>query len=866
MKQNTKRLLVCILAFMLITPCFTTVAAADSRTILYVSADGNDSNTGNFDAPFATLQKARDTIRYLKEQNKLGEGGAVVYIRGGEYFIQNALTLSSEDSGRENAPVIYRNYPGEKVTFTGGAGISADAFKKVTDTAILERIVDSKARSKVVEVDMFALGYTELPEQIWPGAYSYSWAMQQIHGKTAPEAVASELVVNGNAMTLARYPNDGYMYIDTIIEPGETPRNWYDDRIGTPQYIEPEKRTTTPFTITVNDSRVKKWEKANDSLITGSFYYSWADQTVPVAKIDGSDNAITSKYPSEYSVLENQHFYIYNLLEEIDIPGEYFVDRNEGKLYLYPPEDGINDVIYTTLDEYMFDIQNAEYITIKGIDMAYMRNGAVKMTDTAGCEVSDCDINYTGNIAIDIKGSNNKVYDCYIRDVNKGIRVVGGDPETLTHSMNVVENNHIERADRVSNTYSWAINFDGVGNYIYNNKLNDADHLVIQFGGQENVVAYNEIFDACTHADDMGAIYAGRNLIHRGNKILYNYIHDIGGTDINGIGVQGIFLDDWWSAANIEGNVFENIKGAALKFAGSYNEAKNNVFINCQSAGHLNRSYNYGNTDSEYTYRTTIAEAPYIYSDIWVSKYPSIVNVISADDKLDMNNYIVAKNNVLFNTPDFLVSSEIAETATIEKNVSFTSDPGFYDIYNKNYLLNENSTVYEKIPEFKPVLFTRMGNYSERALNRVKNAYVLCQESPYIMKKGQIINKENAVPKVIDNKYYIPVRIGVEAVGGELEYNEATDTVSITASGKAVSFVSGDTDSFTVNGTEYTLNNSIVKNDGTNYISVDDLTEIFDKYLNCNGNLVIISDTEGLFTKITDDGLLRYIESQLSVY
>ena len=871
MRNKFYRIIIAVLIFVILVLPYSAFAenivdATYDKTILYVSLTGNDANDGSEENPFRTLVKARDAVREMKRQNTLAPGGAVIYVREGEYNIQEELRLTEEDSGTEAAPIAYRNYPGEKVTFIGGASISSDSFKKVTDEDVLNRIVDKNARSKIVSVDLFALGFTSLPEQPWPGTYSYWAQMPNITGKHTPEAWAPELIIDGEAMTVARYPNDEYMYIESVIEEGAYVSKW-DNEEGNANYIKPEDRIPTPFTVTVDDSRVGEWVNAKDALLSGNFKYSWASQTVPLASVDSAKHSLTSKYPSFFSVAANQYFYIYNLIEEIDAPGEYYVDREEGKLYLYPPQGGVGNAVYTTLDSYMFDLSDASYITIKGIDMSFMRCGAVKMRNCTGCEVVGCDVRYSSKLAIDVQGKENKVYDCYLCDVARGIGLSGGDFETLTKSMNVAENNEIERADRISKTYSPGITFNGVGNYILHNKLHDADHDLIQFSGNDNTIAFNELYEGCMHTDDMGAIYTGRNLTERGNRILHNYIHDIGDKSAGAQGVQGIFLDDYWCCAEIKGNVLENITGGAVKFAGSYNQLNNNLFINCQkSAGLLDRSFTYGNSDSESELREPLEKNAYIYNDVWLEAYPEIAHVVDENGKLDIGNHVVVTNNVLYNTPDFKISSEMSQTATVKGNVTYKADPGFYDIEKKNYLLKEDSDVYQKIPDFEPILFTRMGMYSDRAVKRVKNAYVLTFESPYIMEKGAVIKNNTAAMKKIGGKAYIPVRTAVKTVGGELQFDEETKLVTLSTGGSVLSFTDGATSEVTVNGEATTLQNPIVNIEWSNYISVADLKKIFNRQIIENDNLVVISDYENLFIKDMDDGLLRYLYEQITVY
>lgn len=81
---------------------------------LYVATTGSDSNTGTIDKPFATVQKALDTVK----------AGQTIYVRGGTY---NALN-TFKTSGSEGKYITLRNYPNETPFLTCTTG---------TDGAIL---------------------------------------------------------------------------------------------------------------------------------------------------------------------------------------------------------------------------------------------------------------------------------------------------------------------------------------------------------------------------------------------------------------------------------------------------------------------------------------------------------------------------------------------------------------------------------------------------------------------------------------------------------------------------------------------------------------------------------------------------------
>ncbi|MBO5453124.1 MAG: right-handed parallel beta-helix repeat-containing protein [Clostridia bacterium] len=831
-----------------------------TKTILYVAPDGKDTNKGTIDSPFATLEKARDTILELKNAGKLAEGGAVVYFRGGDYVIKNAIEFSKEHSGAsEDAPIIYRNYPGEEVNFLGAATLDWSNFKKVTDTAILNRIVDTEARNHVLEVDLFALGYTDLSKPSWPGPYSYGYQLPELtsfleeHGITKPDAESSALFINGNEMTLARYPNDKQMIINKVVKEGS---------------VVP----AVPFEVIFDDPRVRNWTTADQAIITGTPQYSWGTLSTDLGTVNVETMSISSKYPVQHKALFGQHLHVYNLLEEIDIPNEYFVDVNTGKLYIYPPEETVDEVYYTILDKHMFWFQSyTKHITLKGINMKYMRAAAVVIGQaTDNIQVIGCEITGAAGQTMTINGAKNaKIIDCYFHDTEGGIQCVNsGDRNNLTKGNNVIENCTFKNVEGKKVTYQPAINLTGVGNTARYNDISGSQHTVFCLGGNLHTVEFNEIYDACSNTDDMGAIYTGRNLTHRGNVFRYNYIHDIGSPARGGNGVHGMFFDDWWSAANVVGNVFENITGAGIMLAGSYNVMDNNMFINCSETMRLNRSYNYGNPDNDQVYIDGVNELKATWNEeVWLKTFPEIANAVNAAGEPDMNNYIVATNNVLYNSAAPTTSSEVAATATVENNIQYKSDPGFYDLANRNYLLKPDAQVYKDIPDFTPIPFTRMGSYTERALNRVKDATVFCLESPFVMHKSQVVDKEAVVTRLEDGKVYVSLRAAAEAVDGAITFDEATEHIVLTSSnGRTLEFTDGATANVTANGKEHTLINPIKNVNYTNYIALEDLAAIFNCNLTYNGSIAIVNTGDVLFNFDADTELLRYIEEQLTIY
>jgi hypothetical protein len=187
----------------------TPIALIDSFAAeVFVAPDGDDAQDGCRKRPFRTLTRARDAIRALRAEGASGPFG--VRVLPGTYPIQQTLTLTAEDSGQEGEPVVYRaEEPGRAVLY-GGRRIGG--FEPVRDPEILARLPE-EARGKVWQTDLAAQGV-------------HDWGELRVRGGIgqAEPPPTLELYYNGQPMTLARWPNEGFVEIRELLQPGRGPR------------------------------------------------------------------------------------------------------------------------------------------------------------------------------------------------------------------------------------------------------------------------------------------------------------------------------------------------------------------------------------------------------------------------------------------------------------------------------------------------------------------------------------------------------------------------------------------------------------------------------------------------------------------
>ena len=205
--------------------CHLSAAAIE----LHVSPQGRDDGLGSAEAPLASLARARDLIRETRAQNpESAAAGATVWIHGGVYEQAAPFVLESRDGGSPDAPVVYRAVPGDAPSIVGGKTLPPDAFKPVTDDALLARI-DPAARASTLRVDLPSQGIADLG--VFPSAFS------------SPHALP-ELFFNGTRMELARWPNGGeWATVAKVVDSGPAPWRNHESRtralLSIPETVRP---------------------------------------------------------------------------------------------------------------------------------------------------------------------------------------------------------------------------------------------------------------------------------------------------------------------------------------------------------------------------------------------------------------------------------------------------------------------------------------------------------------------------------------------------------------------------------------------------------------------------------------------------
>ncbi len=539
--------------------------------ILHVAPGGDDQGAGTSDKPFASLERARNEIRTIRQKGTLPKGGVRVRVHGGEYGVSKTLNLTSQDSGNEGDPVCYGAVPGEQVSFRGGARLTG--WKRLTD-ANLYPLLPRESVGKVWYLEMKTAGIPN-PMPLKLGGFS--------SGNGFTTHPAHELFFDGKALQLARGPNEGFLHIADVVV-----------KDGTKGY---DRQGSKTGIFTYEGDLPRKWLQEPDLWLYGYWFWDWADSYERVAGIDPEKRVITLAKPwHTYGFSAGAPFYAFNALSELDTPGEWYLDRVNGRILMYPPTDPQDATMeLSTFASAMVQMENVSNIRFEGFIWELGSADAIQVREGANCVFVGCTIRHFAGNAIEIQGGlNHGLFACDIYSMGRGgVTMSGGNRKTLSPGGHVIENCDIHDLSRIDHTYTPAILMDGVGNRIRHNRLHDIRSSAIRLGGNNHTIEYNEIYNAVTESDDQGGIDMWGNPTYRGNVLRYNYWHHIG--NWRGTGEQpkcgqcAIRLDDAICGTLIQGNIFERCSAGKLGFGGVQihggkdNRVENNLFVDCMA-------------------------------------------------------------------------------------------------------------------------------------------------------------------------------------------------------------------------------------------------------------------------------------------
>jgi hypothetical protein len=401
-----------------------------------------------------------------------------------------------------------------------------------------------------------------------------------------------------------------------------------------------------------------------------------------------------------------------NLLEELDKPGEYYLDPANGVLYFWPPGPLANNrTVLSTLAEPVLRLKDVSYLTLRGLTVeTFMGNGILLEGGQYDC-IAGCTVRYAGQHGIIVEGGqHHTVAACDIYDTGAaGLQISGGDRKTLTSSGHAAINNHIYRVSRRMRTHAYHVHIGGVGVKLAHNLLHDGPHQAIGLAGNDHVIEYNEIHHTGMETDDCGAFYMGRNPSERGTVLRYNFWHHIGSTMAHGS--CAIYFDDGSGGQTVLGNVFYQACGgkfgAVFSHGGHDNTVVNNVFVECTrpiAASPWGATSWKAWLDGELWQKRLLKEVD-ITRPPYMDRYPELKGFMDSANMPRMNH---AFRNVAVRCGPFATGNWEEKD-----NLITDADPGFVEAAAMNFQFRDDADVFRKIPGFEKIPFAEIGLFRD---------------------------------------------------------------------------------------------------------------------------------------------------------
>lgn len=535
---------------------------------LVVAPYGDDNNSGTLEEPLKTIEKAKELLK------SDGSGEIVtVWFREGSYFIKDTLHFNEED--RSN--VIYRSYPDEEVSFTGATEISD--WSETTINGVNAFVTDIRIGS---DEDYFR-----------------------------------SLFKDGKRLSRPDYPKTGLL---KIADPKS-------DEAMAPDHNANFFTNSAVFYAHKQD--VMNFSNVKD--VDVRIMHFWCDELLPLHSVDTETGRVETQKPTAMTVRVDDNYIFENVKEALCLPGEWYLDRSEEKLY-YIPEEGDtveNTVLYAGKTEKLMTVDKCENVTFSGIDFEYSdwdyigktdgtynnefpsthplfgnlnynsnhtqaafdTPAAILVTASDGIDFINCrfsNISYTA-LKFESASQNCKVESSEFKDIGANAIFIHGDYVAPATTKNInVKDCHINRYGRIFNNAIGILLTNAINCELSNNEIHEGWYTGVSVGWTwgygENPTNNIKIKDNLIYdigngwLSDMGGIYTlgiQPDTVISGN-VIYNVGCDEGSY---GYGGWGIYLDEGSSGMLVENNLVYDCSSQTFhQHYGKDNIIRNNIF------------------------------------------------------------------------------------------------------------------------------------------------------------------------------------------------------------------------------------------------------------------------------------------------
>ncbi len=447
------------------------------------------------------------------------------------------------------------------------------------------------------------------------------------------------LFVNGELMTIARYPNTGWLRTKVWRE---------DDVEDQPGEGRGRRRRRGPRKTFVTCPQLAEHAANAEGYWVGANirwrHHSWWYETRPVIAYDPAgvltldDRSFNRTGPFDWDT-KGWGFYLDGKLDQLDVPGEWCLDAEAGKVYLYPPDglDPNDSLVEGSLRSRGLTVRDA---TVRNIAFRHQKDAG--LTIDGACTVEHC------------------LFEGIGRDATVSERGAGGGALRAERGVLDAQVRHNEFRDNLNHSIDWWQDPDAQGSSVIEHNTVVNSGTVPGYGGSGSWHAVGILIGSgadvrVRHNRIDGTGYAGILLGSDDNAAEYNVIRNAMSTLNDG---AGIYTN--CSRSTIRNNVILDTKGG-MKSSGTWQNISHGIWLEFLRE-----------------YRESVVEG-------------NTCARSGADGIFLGNNYeCVIRDNVLYGNERYPLqltgrgdgnSEDVTQRHMIEGNVLFATQPGERLIY-----------------------------------------------------------------------------------------------------------------------------------------------------------------------------------------
>ncbi len=582
---------------------------ASAEHCVYVDAAAPAGGDGSQSAPFSTPAEALNAMA--------GQEGGTVSFAAGLYSLREGLQIGKEHSGRADRPLILRGegevlftsdrhlggafHPVDPATDPVAARIPAEAQAHVVYTTLEEQGLTAE--------DMAEITTAGGPPHLRVGEEEYSLAhfpndTKNIHNRlyfTVPLDPGSVSVRDGSDL-----------YWPWVKRANECFGGDLSHVVGWQIRVLNRLDNAADPNAEALAGEILSWVNTGDIWYFGSTFEGWEfgyynlafetegiqnwhfgphgekclggftpDPEGPVYTL--YDEAGNPHEENGYFFLKSRHasrfgckhstnspaghnsFYLFNVIEALDAPGEWFYDRQNGRIYLYPTESfGKREIFYSGNSDFsLLSLRDADCVILDGINVSGSGACGVDAENCSSLILQSCRMENTAAPAVRFTDCRSSaiLYSDFSRAYCGEMVLLSGEKAcaALRPDNNLVQNCVFHHA---APNRPFCMSFGGCRsvishNFFHNCVINGSS------GSIECIVEYNRFDGGSADVTDGGMIYCS-GFKARGNHYRYNLCHRFHATH------NGIYNDTMNSGNYAYGNIISTINSKSNSNKGWY--------------------------------------------------------------------------------------------------------------------------------------------------------------------------------------------------------------------------------------------------------------------------------------------------------